>query len=487
MPDEQIVNRLRDPSIDSQQRKQLLGRYFDSVADERPKWRAKGAYYHRQFERYMRFLIPPGASVLVIGSGDGELLNALRPGHGVGIDISPRMVAAAQKKFPDLTFLVGDLEGLHLEQDFDYVVLDNQIGYLEDIQPALERLHQVCRPDTRVIIVYFNDLWRPILRWAESVGLRMPGFEQHWLPLQDIANLLYLSGFEVIKKGYHILCPIYVPFVSTLCNRVLVNLPIFWQLSLNEFVIARPMPQARDAQEISCSVVVPCRNERGNIEGVVQRMPSMGRHTEIIFVEGWSRDGTFEECLRVKEVYPDRDIVVLKQDGKGKADAVRKGFAHAKGDVLMILDADLTVPPEDLPKFFQAIVSGKGELVIGSRLVYGMEARAMRFLNRLGNRFFSWAFSYLLEQRFRDTLCGTKVLWRRDYERIAVGRAYFGDFDPFGDFDLLFGAAKLNLKIVEIPIRYRERTYGETQISRFTHGALLLKMLVFALRRLKFV
>jgi glycosyltransferase involved in cell wall biosynthesis len=219
----------------------------------------------------------------------------------------------------------------------------------------------------------------------------------------------------------------------------------------------------------------------------VQRTPDMGKHTEIIFVEGHSQDGTLAECLRVQKAYPERDIRVLVQDGKGKADAVRKGFQEAKGDVLMILDADLTIPPESLPKFFEAIVSGKGELVIGSRLVYQMEKEAMRTLNLLGNKFFSTMFTYLLGQRIRDTLCGTKVLRRRDYEKIVAGRSYFGDFDPFGDFDLLFGAAKLNLQIVEIPIRYRERTYGSTQISRFRHGWLLLKMTAFAMKKIKFI
>jgi glycosyltransferase involved in cell wall biosynthesis len=238
---------------------------------------------------------------------------------------------------------------------------------------------------------------------------------------------------------------------------------------------------------VSCSVIIPCRNEKGNIEDAVQRTPDMGKHTELIFVEGNSQDGTLEECERVKQQYPHKDITVLVQDGKGKGDAVRKGFSQAKNDVLMILDADLTVPPEDLPKFFEAILSGKGEFINGSRLVYQMEKEAMRFLNLLGNKFFSRAFTYLLEQRIRDTLCGTKVLWREDYDKILAGREYFGDFDPFGDFDLLFGASKLNLKIIEIPIRYRERTYGSTQISRFRHGLLLLKMIFFAMKKIKFI
>lgn len=317
--------------------------------------------------------------------------------------------------------------------------------------------------------------------------MRMKHLLQHWLPLEDISNLLYLNDFEVIKKGYHCLIPLHIPGLSTFLNKFVSNMPFFWKLSLNEVIIARQMEKRKAPEEITCSIIVPCRNEKGNIEDAIKRTPDMGKHMEFIYVEGGSQDGTLEECERVKAAYPDKDITVLVQDGQGKGDAVRKGFAHAKNDVLMILDADLTVPPEDLPKFFDAIASGKGEFINGSRLVYQMDKEAMRFLNLLGNKFFSKTFTYLLEQRIRDTLCGTKVLWKDDYEKIIAGREYFGDFDPFGDFDLLFGAAKLNLKMVEVPIRYRERTYGTTQISRFRHGLLLIKMTLFALKKIKFI
>jgi glycosyltransferase involved in cell wall biosynthesis len=231
--------------------------------------------------------------------------------------------------------------------------------------------------------------------------------------------------------------------------------------------------------------VIPCRNEKGNIEAAIQRLPNFGNHQEIIFVDGHSTDGTVEEIQRVIDTYRDRTIRFLAQDGQGKGDAVRKGFAAATGDILMILDADLTVPPEDLPKFYDAIVCGKGEFINGCRLVYPMEGQAMRFLNLLGNKFFSVAFSWLLNQPLKDTLCGTKVMFREDYLKLAANRHYFGDFDPFGDFDLILGASKLNLKILEVPIRYRDRTYGSTKISRFQHGWLLLKMTFFAFCKLK--
>jgi SAM-dependent methyltransferase len=462
-------------------------RFFDSIAAQREQYRERGAYYHIELEKYLRFLIPHNSSVIEIGCGIGKTLAALNPSRGLGIDISPKMVEIARGKFPHLQFEVSDVESLHIEEKFDYVLMDGTIGNVDDIQLAFKELRKICKPETRLIIVYYNYLWEPALKLAESLGLRMKHLLQHWLSLDDIANLLYLNDFEVVKKGYHCLMPVNIPLISTFLNRIMRNMPLFWKLSLNEVIVARPMEKRKSPEEVSCSVIVPCRNERGNIEQAVLRTPDMGKHTEIIYVEGNSQDGTLEECNRVRDKYPEKEITVLVQDGKGKGDAVRKGFAHAKNDVFMILDADLTVPPEDLPKFFEAIASGKGEFINGSRLVYQMEKEAMRFLNLLGNKFFSKAFTYLLEQRIRDTLCGTKVLWKEDYDKIQSGRDYFGNFDPFGDFDLLFGASKLNLKIVEIPIRYRERTYGRTQISRFRHGILLIKMTIFAMKKIKFI
>ena len=462
-------------------------KYFDLVAHERSKWRRRGRFYYKNLERYIRFLVPEGSSVLEIGCETGHLLASLNPERGLGIDFSTKMIDVAKENFSHLEFRVASLESLNIEETFDYVIVGSVIGYTKGIQESFNKLKKVCRSDTKIIIVYYNYLWEPIIRFAELIRLRMkrPGY--HWFSIGDIENFLYLADFEVIKKKHYFLVPFFVPLISSFFNKIVINLPFFNNFSLINTLIARTGTIRKNVSEVTCSVIVPCRNEKGNIENAILRIPDMGKYTEIILVEGHSRDGTLEECKRIKAKYKSRLIKVLVQDGNGKGDAVRKGFANAEGDVLMILDADLTALPEDLPKFFEAIVSGKGEFINGSRLVYRMEKRAMRFLNILGNKFFSCAFTFLLEQYIKDTLCGTKVLWKNDYEKIAKGRKYFGDFDPFGDFDLLFGASKLNLKIVEIPVHYRERVYGATQIKRFRHGWLLLKMTFLAIRKIKFI
>ena len=461
---------------------------FDELAPIRDAWKVRNPTYHREAERLCRFLIPEGASVLEIGCGTGDLLHALRPGRGLGIDLSPRMVEIARGKYPDLEFTVGDVEALDIEERFDYVLLSDLVGHLDDVWLAFRNLHRVCRPSTRIVVTYYNYLWEPILRGAERLGLKAPQALQNWLPPQDLTNLAVITGFEPVKQGYWLLFPARIPLLTPLANRVLAHLPGLCRLDLVHYLVARPAPGSSAARPLSCTVVIPCRNEVGNIAGTVARIPPIGSHTEILFVDGDSTDGTPEAVQAAIEAYRGiRDIRLIRQiPATGKGDAVRRGFAAATGDVVMILDADLSVIPEDLPKFFLTLAEGWGEFVNGSRLVYPMERQAMRFLNLMANKIFGTLFSWLLKQRIRDTLCGTKALLRRDYDRIAANRAVFGDFDPFGDFDLLFGAARLNLKIVEMPVRYHERTYGSTKIRRFYHGWLLLKMFFVAVRKLKF-
>ncbi|MCY4310399.1 MAG: glycosyltransferase, partial [Rhodospirillaceae bacterium] len=428
-------------------------------------------------------------SVLEIGSGFGDLLSRLNPSKGVGLDISPLMVAAARKRHPSsLTFYEGDAGDAEvlakLRGRFDYVIMADTIGALDDCQTTLENLHRFCRPDTRIIVAYYSRLWEPAFWLAEKLNLKQKALPQNWLSTDDIRNLLHLAGFDTIKREWRVLVPWRALGIGRFVNRFIATLPLARRLCLRSYVIARPAPKRR-LGNLSATVLVPCRNERGNIEAAVIRTPKFCEDMEILYVEGGSSDGTWDEIQRVIKAYPDRKIHALKQPGKGKGDAVRAGLAAAENDVLMILDADLTMPPEDLPKFYDALVSGRGEYINGSRMVYPMEKEAMRILNYVANRVFGWLFSYLLNQRYTDTLCGTKVLRKKDYERIAANRAYFGKLDPFGCFDLIFGASKLNLKTAEVYIRYAAREYGETQISRFLHGWLLLRMVILAYRKFK--
>jgi SAM-dependent methyltransferase len=467
-------------------------RHWDAVAARRLRFRgARGAYQRRLAEVY-RLTIPAGQRVLEVGCENGDLLASLRPSFGVGIDFTHAAVREARRRHPGLCFVEADAHALPLAPaaDFDFIVLSDLVNDLWDVQRVLEELAPLAGTRTRLVLNFFSHLWEYPLRAASRLGAAQSTLRQNWLTSDDVRNLLRLANLDVVKDGEEVLFPLDVPLLAPFFNKYVVHVWPFRHLALAHVMTVRsattPAPAAADARP-AVSVVVPARNEEGNIEGIFRRVPKMGRSTEIVFVEGHSKDGTWAAIQAARARHPEVESQAFQQTGIGKGDAMRLGFEKARGEVLMILDADLTVPPEDLPRFYDALVSRKGDFINGVRLVYPMEQQAMRLANLAGNKFFSAAFSWLLGQPVRDTLCGTKVLWKKDYERIAANRAAFGDFDPFGDFDLLFGAAKLGLRIVDVPVRYRERTYGETNIQRWRHGWLLLRMVGVAARRIKFV
>ena len=458
--------------------------------------RRKNPCYYREIDRCCTFVIPKGVRVLELGSATGILLAATQPSYGLGIDINAQQIAAARQIHADrseLEFRIGDVEQMDFSTlgSFDYIIISDLLQLLHDIQKTLSRLHAVCTPHTRLVITYHSNLWRPVLALATLLGRRSPDPSYNWLSTHDIENLLHLSDFEPITLAGRTLLPVRLPGLNWIINRFLAKMPLFNRLCLTWRLVARPRPKPEPVKkglvEPTVSIVIPTRNEKGNIEKAFTHTPKLGKWTELIFVDANSDDGTVDEIKRCIEKYGEKwhRVLLLHQSDTGKGQAVRQGFEQCQGDILMILDSDLTMPPEELSKYYQAIVSGKGEFINGCRLVYPMEKQAMRFLNMVANYLFAHLFTWLLGQKIKDTLCGTKVLWRRDYEQIAANRSYFGDFDPFGDFDLLFGASRLNHKIIDMPIRYRQRSYGEIKIQRWQHGWLLLRMSLVAFRKLK--
>jgi SAM-dependent methyltransferase len=459
--------------------------FFDEFAAVDDHWRRRNPTYHRLIESVMRFLVPKGASVLEIGSGHGDLLAVLEPSRGVGIDVSPRMVEEAAARYPQLEFAHSSGEQFVRDETFDYVVLSDLVPYAEDLLSIFGNAARMTHPASRIVVHWYShQLWRPVISLAEFLHLKPRKPRRNWVSAADVTNLLTLAGFEVVSRTKRILLPKKIPFLTNFVNGFIANVWPFSHLCMTDWIVARPAPRPQP-RRLGVSVICPCRNEVGMIARIVEEVPEMGAGTEIVFVDDGSTDGTGDEVRRQIGLHPGRDITLLTQGGLGKAAAVRAGFDSAKHDVLMILDADLSVRAEDLPPFYETLAGGYGELINGSRLVYGLERGSMRLLNVLGNKTFSIMYTNLLAQPVKDTLCGTKALTRENWARISAGRSYFGDFDQWGDFDLLLGAAKLNLKIVDLPIRYRARTHGESKMARFRHGWMMLKMASFGFLRLK--
>ena len=435
------------------------------------------SYFYKLLYKYVSFYAPPEASGVEIS-----------PQHDLLINLFPnRRMAQYLPKSSSRKTVLSSMREIE-EFNPDFLLLNGNLHYENDLQGLLGRLHAVCGRKTRVIVTYYSSLWRPLMRLATLLRLRHHTPEQNWIAHEDIDNLLHLTDFELVQRRHRVLFPLYAPVFSDFVNTYLAPLPFFRLFAMVNVLVARPLCKERGPQAPSVSIIVPARNEAGTIEDLIKRVPKMGPDDELIFIEGHSNDDTWQALEAMQKKYlPEKHIIIARQDGIGKGDAVRKGFDLASREFLMVLDADMSVMPEDLPKFYEALLADKGEFINGSRLVYPVDEKAMRFWNIAGNKFFATAFSFLTGQRFKDTLCGTKALSRENYLKIAAHRSYFGEFDPFGDFDLIFGACRLGMKIVEIPVQYRPRTYGATNIQRWRHGLLLFRMLLFAAKKITFL
>ena len=473
-------------------RKKIIKDFFNSPEMNRDKWLRKGRTFHAEDLKFLKEIIPEKSNILELGCGNGQLLASLKPNYGLGVDFSKKLVKEAKKKYHKLNFIEADIEKLSKtignETKFDFVIICDTIGYLEDITDTLDSLHCFFNEDTRLIVSYYSPFWAPFLNLATLLKLKMVNINSTLLGTSDIFNFLDNSHYQTVRIDRKILMPFSFFGIERLVNRYIAPLPLFSNLCLRHYNISRSL-KAINSKKKSASVIIPCKNERGNIVSAIKRLPRFTDNIEVIFVEGNSSDGTWEEINKVIKTNNKRDkkfkIKAYKQPSKGKADAVFYAFDKATNDILIILDGDLTVAPETLKKFWDKISSGEAEYVNGSRLIYPMDNNAMRFLNYIANKIFSILFTWLLGQRFTDTLCGTKVISKKNYLRAKKKNKDLGNFDPFGDFFIIFGASRLCLKINEVPIRYKARVYGETQISRFSHGILLIKMLIFAFLKIK--
>jgi len=455
-----------------------------SLAPQRSKWIRSNRYFYDRLKRLLRFIIDPQKRVLEVRCETGHLLASLEPARGVGIEISDAMVQTAHSENPQLEFLRSEPEELSLNETFDYILF-NHIFDTVDILTAFQRIREHCTADTQLVVINYSHFWQPLLELATKFGLRSRFVEPNWVTENDVRGFLRLAGFHLVRLHRLILFPKWIPLLSSIGNDFLARLPGIRRLCLMQVMVARPVTGGRHEDDVTASVIVPCRNEVGNIQAAVERIPSMGSATEIIFCDDKSTDGTADEVRRLQSLHPEKNIRLLPGPGICKAENVWTGFRAARGDVLMILDADLTVMPEELPMFFRALVLGHGSFINGSRLVYPMPDLAMKFANIIGNKLFGLLFSYLLDQRIKDTLCGTKVLWRKDWLRLEPHLGTWGIKDFWGDYELLFGASKLHLEIVEVPVHYQERIHGVTKMNRvFANGLRMLRICWHAWLRL---
>jgi len=461
------------------------GRATATYAAMLDRWRRRNPFYHQRKIEYLQFVVPPDESVLLLGCEDGALLDALLPSRGVGVDASTNAAWLGRKRYPKYEFITSPDYDIDSDERFAYVILNDMAGYVNDLFMLLTALRRHTTPSSRIVIVQHNYLWRPVLRFAARLGLKRPERFRNWLSVGDLRVFLEATGFEPIGVRPKLFCPKRLLGVGPAINWMSGLLPFVGRLASTEVLVARPGDRALNAARKTASIVLTTRDERANIEPMVKSIPELGAHTEILFVEGHSSDGTREEIERVIRAYPERNIRLLVQDGIGQGDAIRKGFNEATGDVVILLEADRTSPPEDVLKVFDVVASGRAEYVNGSRFVYPRQPGSMPTLNVIGNALFAAWFTWFLGQRTSDVLCGVKAIDRVQFRRVLRNWGFLGLYDPFGDFELAFGAARLGLKISEVPTRYACRQYGVPKTKPLRHGWMLLRMMLRATRVFK--
>jgi hypothetical protein len=439
----------------------------------------------RLLAHYDRLLTPDEPRLLEIGFVRGQLLTEWPALGFTGVDCFRFQVDQVNSHLPQSDFQVKAGEQLTLEAGLDVVIISDALDEAMDVGQLHEPVQAVYSPETRPIFNYHSNLWDSLFTAAHRLGLRRKALQSDLWVTADAKSLPDLSAWDVAQLHHFLVAADRGRLGSIIDHYPALIHPLFC-LTVSIAARSRGRPAASPARALSASVVGPARNEAGSIAGAVARTPTMSEDSNLIFERGYSRDDTWTRIQKVAANHPPLKIEALRPSDRGKGDAELAELAAAASDVLTALEADPTTPHEELPKVYEVIASGKAELADGVSLIYPTSQRAMQFLYLRAKNSFGLIFSWLLCPPAKDTLWGTEVLRRAQYENIAANRTYFGDFDPLGDFDLGFGAATQNLKIADTPIRHRERTHGETNIQRRRHGWLLLRTVIFPPSKLKF-
>ena len=442
-------------------------KHFDSLAKDYDKWIKKNAYYHDNIKTLVKQIIPPSSKVLEIGCATGEILAATKPSLGIGIDLSPKIVKIAKEKFSQYTFFCSSIEDFKYNEKFDYIIMIDLIDHVYDIIEVFESVYNLCTPTTKIILSTINPWWEPVLSLMEKVGGKMPEGPHNFLERRYLTKIVEFLDFSISCSGYMLLFPKYIPIFSFLANAMGTKLWGINKFSFVHYMVLQPLPKNVNDLDLSCSVVIPCYNEAGNIEEAIRRIPHMGKETEIIVVNDGGTDETANIVKKLQRNYHNLRLIDYTTN-RGKGYAVKQGFDAATKEVIMILDADMSVIPEELPRFFNLLNKGACDFVNGTRMIYLKQDQAMGFLKLLGNKLFALIMTFIAKQNVTDTLCGTKALYKKNYKYIKMG------LDKWGDYDLLFGAIKLGNKIAEIPVHYMARRTGESKMRTVKHGFHLL-------------
>lgn len=358
---------------------------------------------------------------------------------------------------------------------YDCIVLSDMFEVNDDILGLLKLLKKNLNNDGTILLTSITPIWDGVLSILEMLNLKNKSKKRSYIHLNKLSAVLDTINFQITGKRTRQYFPFKLFYFGNIINNFLEIILYFFNFGIRSYFTIKEIEDTAEKDVLSKTIIVPAKNEEGNLNELINRIPYLGNNVEVIISCGISNDNTLGMAKSLKS---DNFIIkVIEQTSKGKANAVWEACEQSSNDLIAILDADLSVDPEELSSFFELIETKKCDFVNGTRLIYSMEKGSMRFINNFGNRLFQYVVSKIIRLPLTDSLCGTKVFKKNLYEKIKKWQSVVKIKDPFGDFDLLFAAAYSSQKIVEYPIHYRARKYGTTQIRRFKDGFKLIKYL----------
>ncbi len=387
------------------------------------------------------------------------------------------------------TILVDPEVGLNIEsiafknKKYKTIILTDLFEVSTDILELLSMVNKLLGKDGIIVICSINQKWNRILNLFERLNLKDGNQKRLFINSTIVLNIAKVTGLEFVTQRNKQIFPFRMLGLGSLINNILEILFFPFSFGIRIYSILNQQEKFNEEKKYSKSIIIPAKNEEKNLKPLLNQIPELEEDHEIILAIGDSEDKTYEVAKEIKEArcWP-FEVKVIKQTGKGKANAVWEAVEEASKEVIIILDADISVNPETIVQFNSVIDTGKASFVNGTRLIYGMESGAMRIVNNLGNRIFQYIVSIIIGQKITDSLCGTKVFFRKDFNKIKLWKELVQMKDPFGDFDMIFTAGYFGLKILEIPVRYQARVYGVTQIKRFRDG---YKLIIYLLNSIK--
>lgn len=439
-------------------------------------WKEKNWYYHNQLKQIFKDVIKENSKVLQIGYGLGDILAALYPKKGVSFDDDKDILAISRRRYPIFKFTDFNFNKNKVNDKFDYVIYPNSLEHFDDIQTVFENVYPALSRSSKVVVASVNPRWEQIFYILEKLKLKRPESSRNWLRIENIKNLLEVSGYKVIDSGFRIILPVSIPLISGIINKVIRNIKILSRFCVEQFVVAQKETFSIN-NNLSCSVVIPTYNQAELLEYCIESIPNVGKKMQIVVVDDASSDRT-EQVMKSLSKKHHNIKYIRNERPQGEEKSLKIGIESVDLDIILTYDAKMSIPSSELVRFYNVLASKRADFVSGMRFIYPLEGQRLRQLTIIGNIIFSYLYSLFLNQRVFDPLCSIKGFYKKNYSKIKIS-------NNNTLLDLLIKAAENKAKILEIPVHYSLESYLENKPHTLARLGILTKGVFYGIWRLK--